>query len=365
MIIETYLHPREINRRELMNAIGSAIDEGLHIDQVLEPLTKARMSELAWITTFVLGPIFFVFCGARWQNEFFCFRLRRLIAALRDGEALSDALQRHMSWWVPRHHCQALKAAETEGRLCVAIAILAGKPPRIALANRLPIVYCLTLYAVAFFLVAIVFPKFVRIRAELIPGDITDPASTLVALRFISHTVALLLPVFGLLAFFVWQRSGIRESLCLRIPQFGRGWQLEAQRELAGGIAVALSHGQDIGDAVALVGQTCRFAAHRKALAACATRIAEGQPWAPILAAATIFDPFSLWMIGNSDAIERPQDGLVRVAEWCGEEAARAHRRYARRVRTLGLCLCGVGTWFVAWTCFSFLIDMIHGLDNW
>ncbi|MFT5126893.1 MAG: hypothetical protein ACI8W8_000490 [Rhodothermales bacterium] len=108
MIVGSYLDSQETNRRELMMALGFAIDEGRPFDVALEPLAKGRMSELSWILMFAFGPAFLLVFRSRWQNELFRFRLGRVIDCLREGEPLPQAISRHLKWWVPRHHRAAL-----------------------------------------------------------------------------------------------------------------------------------------------------------------------------------------------------------------------------------------------------------------
>ncbi|MFT5130302.1 MAG: type II secretory pathway component PulF [Rhodothermales bacterium] len=355
MITNSQLSARECNRRELMSAIAFGIEEGRPTDEVLEPLTKARMSELTWLLMFMLGPVFFLLFRSYWDNEIFSFRLRRVIDGLRDGQPLAKLLRRHMKRWVPAHHCQALEDAEETGQLRETVAILAQKPPRMRITNPALLVYGLMLYAGVAFLLTIIFPKFMRIYPPALSTfDGLFFLTAMASLRF------LWLPLLGIPFFLAWRHSSTRETILLRVPKIGAAWKQEGLREAANGIAVALDHGHDIGSAIALAGQTCRFRRHRRMLASSASRIAAGQAWPEALAKSGFFDSFSMWMLVCAAATERPQAGFRSVADWCGSEAKRAHRCYARFTRSVGLLCCACFTGLFTCGIFSALVSMIH-----
>jgi type II secretory pathway component PulF len=351
MLTDLSFEQRAADRRDLITALLFAIDEDRRFDDSLEPFTQTRLGEAGWVTLFALGPLFLFCFRSYWHHEVFGFRIGRVIRDLRNGHDLAHCLRRHLRPWFNKHELAALAEAEAEGRLRETLEILGSKPsPLITRAFDI-MLYSLMILGVATFLMIFIAPKYERIFMEMIQERIFLPA--------VEHLVPFAAALW-LLAF-IWQRFNLRHRVLSRIPVIGSGWQLEAQAETAGGIAAALAHGVDIGTAIDHTARTCHGRNQRRQLARCAAEIANGEPWLPALRRHSGFDDFSLWMLSCASQSEQLQSGFASVADWCETESRRAHKRYLRWARSLGLALCAAGVLIVALTFFTPLVKLVLG----
>jgi len=302
--------------------------------------------------------------------------LWRVHARLLAGEPLHKALERSLSWALPKYFLLAVEKAEKEGTLERTLPHFARS---LSFNEEIARIYTLTLFPqflsfsmILFFalpLALFIVPKFLKIMAELGTGE----SLSWLAIYF-DKTSGFLFSFDGLLLalgifatvfaarLFRRELALVLEELCVRIPLLGSVMMDKALLELSGSMSSYLEDGRDVKEALAF---SCEASSHpwlKIRLRRCLREIEKGESWLDAWAEMRLGLPLDEMILRNAAAKEDPASGFGTLMEWHHQKALRLSKRIAILLFIAALAVNATIVSLIAWALFGSLVRIIEGV---
>ncbi|MBM4142805.1 MAG: hypothetical protein FJ225_04305 [Lentisphaerae bacterium] len=364
---------RDARAAMLADTLAWAVSHGIPLSEALRtvPVPEGRcgvMGLLAFCPSPVRRALLRVIPdGAFWRSQWPA-RLADLRLRLEAGATLSQALRGAARRYLPAYFLTGVDEAERQGRLPVALPVLAGRLRMpIGIARRQRAVWTFVFarllagLGVLNFVCVMIAPKFEEIFADLLEGRPMPAAMRLVQGGLLQ--AALLTALAALLIVRALGRMGrLGELVLLRIPGIAGERRRLCFYELARGMAAFTAQGEDIVAAAEWSARSTRSAWLRRRLRRFAAAVRGGAHWTEAWDRLYVGRPVERWIIRNAAAREEVAAGFDLLAEWLAEEMRRTGRLVRMCLEPVFTVLMGLVVGALAYALFAVIIEVSRGL---
>ncbi|MBX9742224.1 MAG: type II secretion system F family protein [Chthoniobacterales bacterium] len=269
------------------------------------------------------------------ETDFFLKKIaQELIASLKDGNSLSEAMKQHSALF-PQLSIGMIRAGEEAGMMAMAfqrLMLLEEKAEKIERKifsiTIYPMVILIMTVVIVTLLLTFVIPKFETIFIELFHGKTLPPATQLL-LQW-SHAItdhALWLLIGGVLLFFLgkvaWhfqQKKIFPMRLLARIPLLGRVLKKKEMAHVLGVLGALLEHGVPILQALQIAGEMTTSSRMHRAMINIAQSLEEGGSISLPMRASFLFPSMVTSMIAIGEETAQLSAILLKIASIYEEE---------------------------------------------
>jgi type IV pilus assembly protein PilC len=260
---------------------------------------------------------------------------------IRQGASLRDAMERHPSIFSPLY-CGMIGAGEASGnvpevleRLTYILEHENRVKSDIRSALQYPKVVLIALGSAFFILLAFVVPKFVAVFAT---ARIELPLPTRIAISLhhalVDYWYLMLLGLFslvyGLKLYFKTENGRfVKDSLLLRLPVFGPLFIKAAMSRFSSILAILISSGIPIMNAMTILSETIGNSAISRAFNSIRDQMEEGKGIAGPLTNAKFFTPMVINMVATGEESGNLEGMLREITVHYDEEVEHAVKRLA------------------------------------